>query len=243
MTGLRTPIAISVSGSCDSTVVPSPSDSRHGNTVSMPPASMSSGRILTNGAAGLPVARAQVDGLALEPRGPTRRPQHRLLAVGGLHHRLPRVLDQAAGERHQGAEAERAEADAQREADQLAALDRRALQRVGQVGHHGPAVNLGGGAVVAVLDRDLLGDELLLVTAPRRCRSRGSTARTSARTAVWPGCTGTRPREPCGLNSHGQNRNTSSSARPEIRPAEASTPPRARPASRPWCPRPASGRP
>ena len=47
MTGLRTPSAISVSLCSDSTVVPSPSDSRHGNTVSMPPASMSSGRILT----------------------------------------------------------------------------------------------------------------------------------------------------------------------------------------------------
>ena len=60
ITGLRTPIAISVSFSCDSTVVPSPSDSRHGNTVSMPPASMSSGRILTNGdSPGWPVARAR----------------------------------------------------------------------------------------------------------------------------------------------------------------------------------------
>ena len=60
MTGLRTPSAISVSLCSDSTVVPSPSDSRHGNTVSMPPASMSSGRILTNGDSPvLPVARAR----------------------------------------------------------------------------------------------------------------------------------------------------------------------------------------
>ena len=47
MTGLRTPIMISEIFSWDSTVVPSPSDSRHGNTVSIPPASMSSGRILS----------------------------------------------------------------------------------------------------------------------------------------------------------------------------------------------------
>ena len=40
-------------------MVPSPSASRHGNTVSMPPASRSSGRILTNGdSPGRPVARA-----------------------------------------------------------------------------------------------------------------------------------------------------------------------------------------
>ncbi|CNI46925.1 Uncharacterised protein [Mycobacterium tuberculosis] len=60
ITGLRMPILIAESFSCDSAVVPSPSDSRHGNTVSIPPASMSSGRILTKGAPSLaPVARAR----------------------------------------------------------------------------------------------------------------------------------------------------------------------------------------
>ncbi|SHU29782.1 Uncharacterised protein [Mycobacteroides abscessus subsp. abscessus] len=51
------PIWMCDSFSCDSTVVPSPSDSRHGNTVSMPPASMSSGRILSSTLELLPTAR------------------------------------------------------------------------------------------------------------------------------------------------------------------------------------------
>src|ERR1700738_3683312 len=48
MSGLRTPVMILEIFSWDSLVAPSPSDSRHGNTVSMPPASMSSGRILSS---------------------------------------------------------------------------------------------------------------------------------------------------------------------------------------------------
>ncbi|COW26322.1 Uncharacterised protein [Mycobacterium tuberculosis] len=60
ITGLRIPIAISCSLWCDSTVVPSPSDSRQGKTVSIPPASISSGRILMNGGpSSVPVARAR----------------------------------------------------------------------------------------------------------------------------------------------------------------------------------------
>ena len=59
---------------------------------------------------------------------------------------------------------ERAEPDAERQPDQLAALEGRALQGVGQVGRRRSCAAISGErAVVAVLDRDLFGDELLLV--------------------------------------------------------------------------------
>src|ERR1700709_523047 len=109
MTGLRTPIGISVSLCADSTVVPSPSESRRGNTVSMPPASRSSGRILMKGdEPGWPVARAMW-----------------MVSPSNL--------------------------GVQAEVHSTAVMP----FEVGTTGFR-------GGAVVALLDRDLLGDELLL---------------------------------------------------------------------------------
>ena len=163
ITGLRTPIAISVSllvrleGGAVAVGLPPREHRLHAACVDVLRAHLDERR-----AAGLAGRARHVDGLAVEARGPTRRPQHGLLAFGGRDHRLPRVLDDAADEGNGRAEPEGAEPDTERQADQLAALDGRGLQGVGQVGRRGPALDLGGPAVVAVLDRDLLGDELLL---------------------------------------------------------------------------------
>ena len=56
---------------------------------------------------------------------------------------------------------EGAQTDARRGPDQLAALDARALEGVDQGGGGSLALQFRGPTVVAVLDRDLFGDELL----------------------------------------------------------------------------------
>ena len=103
--------------------------------------------------------------------------------------------------------------------------------------------SLGGAAVVAVLDGDLLGDELLLEEhradtdrqdrqperhAVQRCGQGVQEVALGRRTACTPTARTGRPAAAPG---------------PRSRRAEARTPPRARRASRPWCPRPASGPP
>ena len=226
-------------------MVPSPSDSRHGNTVSMPPASRSSGRILTNGDSLVHAGGAgQIDRLALEARGPARRPQHGLLAVGGRDHRLPRVLDQAAG--MNATSVPRPNAPRPMPSDRPISL-RRLIVEPSSASVRLAATVLrwisAERAVVAVLDRDLFGDELLLeqhrADADRQDRQperqavqRGGQVVPEAALASPSACTPTAR----------TGRSAAAPAR-KRRPAEANTPPRARRASRPWCRRPASAAP
>ena len=96
-------------------------------------------------------------GLPSPARVPAGEPQ-RVLRRRVL---APRVLDEPAHREDHQAKAHQAGRRTRAALDQRAAGDGAAHARVGQFGQHGLPVDLGGRAVVPVLDRDLVRDELL----------------------------------------------------------------------------------
>ncbi len=103
---------------------------------------------------------AQVDLLALLDQGPARGPEGAVARDVHVVLGLPRVLDHAA-QRQDHADAGQHRAGAEQTLDGGAATQGRRLPGVVQQGDDGLLVGLGGRAVVAALNRDLLGHEAL----------------------------------------------------------------------------------